>query len=151
MPTVNGDNSGLFIFDTKLGYLKCIHDLYDEFTQKLDYKVQAIVYEVAMYAYMAYGKQLIITSMMREDSHDGDVHKHGRAIDIDVDHKSAYNGLQPDEALHIRNLLNNLFSYDPARPDMCVAIYGDNDAKGRHWNHIHIQVCYHSRTVIEHE
>ena len=76
-----------------------------------------------------------------------DVHAHGRGLDIDVCDGFVYQGgLLPHEAQEIVDVINLGFVYDPNRMDRRVAIYGENDKKGRHWNHIHFQVCWGDRS-----
>ena len=118
-------------------------DKMDEF-HRLHPMLQAVFFRAAEYTYTrCQGKSLLITSMFRDT---GGVHRHGRGLDVDVCQCTTYEGgVSPADANFIVWAINALFRYDPTRPDMRVAIYGDLAPKGKHWNHIHFQV--HDRTV----
>ena len=123
----------------------CDVDKMDEF-HRLHPMLQAVFCNAVEYAYSAFGKALLITSMERP----GDNGVHGtkpcRGLDVDVCDGGVYKGgILPDNAGCIEDWINLTFRYDPTRPDMNVAIYGDRDPAGKHWNHIHFQV--HPRTV----
>ena len=105
--------------------------------------LQAVFFDAAQYVYGKWGKALLVTSMFRDTE---GVHRYGRGLDVDVCDKAVYmGGILPEEAIYIVELINMRYEYDPKRPRMRVAIYGDLDPNGKHWNHIHFQV--HDRTV----
>ena len=97
----------------------------------------------ALYAWLRWREDLIITSMLRPG--DAGVHAYGRGMDIDVDEKAGYQGLAPANARELADAINAAFEYDPSRPEYRVAVYGAADSSGRHWNHIHLQA--HARTM----
>ena len=108
--------------------------------------LQALLHLAAAASFSMYRKPLILTSLWREPLHDGDIHGLNRAFDFDVDDRDKYNGLQPDEALFISELINKHGIYDKSRPYLKCAVYGHTDVNDRHWNHVHVQV--HPNTVI---
>ena len=109
----------------------------------LDTMLQVVFFYASWYAWTRFGKTLLITSLLREDG----VHADGRGLDVDVCDGRVYEGgLLPCEAQEIVDVINMGFVYDPHRMDRRVAIYGENDPKGRHWNHIHFQVCWGDRS-----
>jgi len=109
--------------------------------------LQAVFFDAALYAKREFGLNwLLITSMQRP----GDKGVHGtnpcRGLDVDVCNNIIYEGgLIPEHAELLVEYINRGWRYDPERAKMKVAIYGDLDPKGKHWDHIHFQV--HDRTV----
>jgi hypothetical protein len=89
-----------------------------------------------------FNKQLIVTSMFRPTGN----HASYRMLDFDVDERRVYNGLFPEEAQIISNVVAASFVYDISRPHYPVAVYGPNDAAGVHWDHVHLQVCANRKT-----
>ena len=125
-----------------INFTEELRDRAEDF-HRLHPMLQAVFFDAGFYLYTNYRKAFLITSMFRDT---GGVHQYGRGLDVDVCDKSVYaGGLLPEEALKIRRYINSLWGYDETRPSMYVAIYGDLDPKGKHWNHIHFQV--HDRTV----
>jgi hypothetical protein len=117
-------------------------DKIDEFLS-LDTMLQVVFFYASWYAWTRYGKTLLITSVLRDDG----VHADGRGLDVDVCDGFVYQGgLLPGEAQEIVDIINLGFVYDPHRMDMRVAIYGENDPKGKHWDHIHFQTCWGDRS-----
>ena len=124
-------------------------DKMEEF-HRLHPMLQAVFFDAAMLAYRYYDLPFLITDIrthfLTGKERIGGVHSVYRGIDVDVCDGSVYeNGLLPAEAEGIVNMINSRWQYDPTRPNMHVAIYGDLDPAGKHWNHIHFQV--HDRTV----
>jgi len=104
--------------------------------------LQAVYFEAASYYYKLFGKSLLITSIKRDKG----VHGVWRGIDVDVCDGIIYEGgLLTAEAEMIAMHINDLFQYDPQRPEMYCCFYGWRDKSGKHDNHIHFQV--HPRTV----
>lgn len=89
-----------------------------------------------------FGKEILITSLRRPEGG----HATGRMFDFDVDEHREYGGLSPDEAAILADAMNFIMIYDPSRPTFSVLVYGENDSKGAHWNHVHGQVCFHQQT-----
>ena len=112
---------------------------FEEF-RSLDPMVRAVFYHSAAYAWSVFRMPLIITSMAR----DSGVHERLGAIDYDVDHKEQYGGLLTHMARDIVDEANRIFVYDPARPEMSVAVFeleGEAAEKfGPHDNHAHNQI-----------
>ena len=77
-----------------------------------------------------------ITSLFR--MHDPGVHGTLplRGIDFSVN----------DQSVEIRDYINSKYEYDPLRENIYVCIYGDNDPKGNHDDHVHLQV--HDRSAL---
>ncbi len=71
------------------------------------------------------------TSNYRPD--DSGVHGHGRGWDIQCNYEPFGN--------LIRDTINEAYEYDPARPNMKCAVFGD----ARHLDHVHIQVHPNTR------
>jgi len=114
----------------------------------LDEMTKSLVDLLEGLAWILFRREIVITSMIRLDH---PLHSTGRCVDIDVDEENAYDGLAPGEALAIRETINEIFTYDPSRPKKHAIIYGDNDAEGKHWNHIHLQACWANRTKLRRE
>jgi len=119
-------------------------DLEDEFGT-LDPLVCRLFTMCCLLALVLFNKQLIITSMRRTTGN----HLSGRMVDFDVDEKRQYNGLAPEEAQILADIIALTFCYDLDRPHFPVAVYGKNDSAGLHWNHIHLQVCYGDGTKFK--
>ena len=125
-----------------INFTEELRDRAEDF-HRLHPKLRAVFFRAVTTVYWNHTKALLITSMFRDT---GGVHRCGRGLDVDVCDKTIYEGgLLPLEAYRLTNTINSLYTYDPERPGMKVAIYGDLDPKGKHWNHIHFQV--HDRTV----
>lgn len=117
-------------------------DKTDEF-HRLHPMLQAVFFYAAWYCWTRFGKTFLITSIKRDDG----VHGDWRGLDVDVCEGVVYEGgLLPYEAEEVSGMINSCFSYDYDREGMRVAIYGENDPSGRHWNHIHFQVCWGDRS-----
>lgn len=124
-------------FSSDLLDKKLQEDLEEEF-ESLDPLVQRVFIMCALLALELFNKSLIITSMRRPKGN----HLSGRMIDFDVDEGRQYNGLAPEEAQILADIIGLTFCYDLDRPHFPVAVYGKNDSAGLHWNHIHLQVAY---------
>ena len=96
-----------------------------------------------------FSKDIVVTSIIRR-SDPASLHAWGKAIDIRVNGKveegrivsgpwSEEDTLTVDEAEAIVTVLNRQYVYDASRPEKKVAVFGDLDPKGNHWNHIHLQ------------
>jgi len=128
-----------------INFTEELRDRAEDF-HRLHPMLQAVICYATYYVYGFYGKSLLWTSFERPN--DSGVHGTNpcRGGDADVCDKAAYvGGVLPYEARDIADEVNSRFVYDPTRPGMNIAIYGDLDPKGKHWNHIHFQV--HDRTV----
>ena len=110
----------------------------DQF-KRLDPKLSALTHWAAAFTGLSYNRPLIVTSVYRDDM---SVHHYYRGIDFRV--RTFPDGY--GQALS--SFINRHTVYDPDRPDMLCAIYGDNDPRGNHWDHIHLQVCYHDKTQV---
>jgi hypothetical protein len=119
-------------------------DLEAEF-ETLDPLARRLFIICSVLALSLFDKPLIITSMRRSTGN----HLSGRMIDFDVDEKREYNGLAPEEAQILSDIVALTFIYDLDRPHFPVAVYGKNDSAGLHWNHIHLQVCYGGATKFK--
>jgi hypothetical protein len=119
-------------------------DLEDEFGT-LDRLACRVFAMCSMLALVLFNKHLIITSMRRATGN----HLSGRMIDFDVDECRQYNGLQPEEAQILSDIIALTFCYDLDRPHFPVSVYGKNDSAGKHWDHIHLQVCYGDMTKFK--
>jgi hypothetical protein len=129
-----------------LNFTEELRDRADDFWL-LHPKLQAVIFDAAVYAFKRFGKTLLITSMFRND---GGVHQYGRGVDIDVCQGKVYEGgLTPLEAEELASDIDTWWVYDPKRQDLTVVVYkleGEAAKKfGAHKNHIHFQV--HGRTV----
>jgi len=116
---------------------------------ELDPVLQFIFLDASTYSYRTYGKRLLITCVQRPAKHAEDLHapKFKRAIDANIDQAGVIETeLDPAQAEDVCNYVNSRWCYDPARQDMCVAVYGWRDESGKHDTHIHFQS--HPRTVI---
>jgi len=111
--------------------------------RRLDPMLQAVFFYAAAYAYLRFGKPLLITSIERENA---GVHSYHRGLDYDVDQYARYGGLLTSEALMLHDEIERVFIYDPARPTMRVCFFGTDDPAGKHWGHAHLQVCHSRRT-----
>lgn len=120
-------------------------DLAAEFAG-LDPLVRTAFSGVGALAWALFHKALIVTSMFRPTGH----HLSRRMLDFDVDEKRAYYGLAPEEAQVLSDVVALTFVYDLKRPNWPVAVYGKNDSAGKHWDHIHLQVCYDNKTKFRH-
>jgi hypothetical protein len=89
------------------------------------------------YSYARFQRGLTVTSIFRMGEGEK-IHHTGRAIDLDDDIV-----LGPEEKQEIADVINDLFAYDPERPEMKVAIY--HTVEGRGGDHLHLQV--HPRTA----
>lgn len=110
--------------------------------RSMDPGIVSLVERIDRLVQVLFGKQALITSMLR----DGDKHASGRMIDVDVDEKNKYGGVLPAEAKLVREIVNEALAYDPSRPNYMVAVYGEVDPSGTHYDHIHTQVCWGGRT-----
>ena len=109
--------------------------------------LQAILRLCEAAAWMKWNKPLVLTSLWREPLHDGDLHTLYRAVDFDVDEGGHYDGVEPGQAQYLADLINKHVAYDLQRPYLKCAVYGDTDPKGKHWNHVHLQVHDRSRVL----
>lgn len=134
----------LIVFESGLVKVWGLAQLYKQ-TALLDITLQTVLYAQALFCKAHFNKELLVTSMWRPNA---GVHSDKRGFDSDVDENMAYDGLSPAEATILRDWTNGHFTYDPARLDFRVAVYGDNDPRGKHWNHMHNQTCWGHRTAI---
>lgn len=109
-----------------------------------DVMLQTVLFAAALYARTRFCKELLLTSLWRTDG----IHSTLRAADTDVDDQRLYKGIMPGQAAELTKWINSIFTYDLERPEFKVAVYGVNDSKGEHWDHIHFQVCWGHRTVL---
>ena len=128
-----------------INFTEELRDRAEDF-HRLHPTLQAVFFDAVALLYNNRGKVFLITSMQRP----GDSGVHGtdpcRGLDADVcDCVEYVGGVLPADAEYVCDWINGVYQYDPERPSMKVAIYGDLDPKGNHWNHIHFQV--HDRTV----
>lgn len=107
----------------------------------LDSTLKKIVELIAEYVYRRFGVGVVVTETWRAPRHADDLHALWRAVDLRT------RTFTMQQANEIRNWANESFIYDPARPTMRVAIFGNNDSHGKHNDHMHIQVS--PRTVIK--
>lgn len=116
---------------------------------KLHPMLQGVFMFAAAVLYAKFGKTFLITSMIRNG--DDGVHEYLRGIDVDIcqNPKGVYEGgVLPAEALVVTSIINRVFRYNPDSNHK-VAVYGDIDKKGKHWNHIHFQVCWGNMTLAK--
>jgi hypothetical protein len=92
--------------------------------ESMDPGIKAIVGRIDALASALFGKQALITSMIRAGA---GTHSSKRCVDIDVDEKSQYGGILPAEARLIREIVNEALVYDASRPHFAVVVYGEND------------------------
>ena len=116
----------------------CIEDLWP--------RAQALVHLAAATSFVKFAKPLVITELDRLPRGSDDVHPLHRAWDFDVDEQEKFNGLLPDEAQIITDIINKYAIYDPERPYLKCCVYGHIDSAGKHWNHGHVQV--HPNTIV---
>jgi len=125
-----------------INFTEELRDRAEDF-HRLHPMLQAVFFDAAQYVFKKYHKAFLITSMFRDT---GGVHQYWRGLDVDVCDKTIYEGgLMTHQAEQVVKYINRYFTYDIERSYMRVAIYGELDPKGKHWNHIHFQV--HDRTV----
>ena len=77
--------------------------------------LRAMVMFAAGYCYAKYGKQIILTCVLRLK--DTGVHGYGRATDGDND------ALTPEEKQDVADYTNAHFAYDPERPTLLACVY----------------------------
>ena len=116
-------------------------DLELEF-ETLDERLQTVYLALCCLTWSMFGKILIITSMYRPTGN----HASRRMLDFDVDELRQYGGLTPEETKVLVDLIAIVLFYDVTRPHFPVAVYGTIDSSGKHWDHVHLQVCASRKT-----
>jgi hypothetical protein len=118
-------------------------------TDDLSLGLRPLVQAAADYLQRNFSLNMVVTCLLRtaeedaalyhDPTHVPGVHVVGRGADISV------RNLSSGEAIRVVNIINDRWSYDPARPNMRCALYETTADPGVTGPHIHIQV--HPNTV----
>ena len=93
-----------------------------------------ITHGLMSYAQWRYGLDLAITSILRRDN-PRSVHAWWRGLDIGRLSSNATGA----QMTALAEYINGLWVYSGGG-NLWVAVFGDLDPKGRHWDHMHLQV-----------
>jgi len=111
--------------------------------KQLDHRCAPMLVAIALYTNRwvtrTMGRALFVTSGLRLG--DKGVHGVGRGLDFRVTTNGLFTHKEADQ---IAAFINRTWMYDPYRRWLKIAIFGALDPKGKHNDHIHIQV--HPRT-----
>lgn len=109
---------------------------------KLHPKALALLFDVYGYCSQQ-NKDMIVTSIYREDG----IHSLFRAFDFIIPHKSLFT-IDMRACEIVSRLVNCKYAYDPDRSKFLVLLFGDDDPRGEHYDHVHAQVHPNTKLML---
>ena len=103
--------------------------------QRLHSKCKEVAYIASILSKTLFNEQLNVTSIFRKKTTDSGIHEQFRAIDFKLLSK-------PEYTYRLIELINQIYTYDPKRPNLKVAHENPYHGTGAH---LHIQT--HSNTT----
>jgi hypothetical protein len=91
-----------------------------------------ILFEAEGYALHQWTKGLAVTSILRPEN-PSSVHAHWRGVDVGL----RSSAMTTEEMTDLARWINRFWQYD--KTSRHVALFGDLDPRGRHWDHLHLQ------------